>query len=170
MGFMERELLLLGLLRHQDMHGYQLAEFINRDLASCTDLKKSTAYFLLGKMTERGWISEEVIEQSTRPDRRVFRITAQGEAEFQRLLRENLSTYSPARFADDIGLAFLDALPPAEARDLLNQRRAALAAAQEQAQAIPAHHGSLNLVIEHQARHLAAEIDWLDEVIGRLGG
>ena len=31
---MDRELLLLGLLRRSDMHGYQLHEFIERDLAT----------------------------------------------------------------------------------------------------------------------------------------
>lgn len=165
---MERELLLLGLLRQQDMHGYQLAEFINRDLAYCTDLKKPTAYFLLNKMTEAGWIRREIVEQSSRPDRQVYRITPEGEAAFQQMLRANLSSYDPARFANDVGLAFLDALPRAEARDHLLRRRPSLAAALEQARAAPAHSGSLHLVIEHQQRHLASELEWLDEVITRL--
>ena len=47
---MERELLLLGVLRQGEMHGYQLHDFIERSLAFCTDLKKPTAYFLLDKM------------------------------------------------------------------------------------------------------------------------
>ena len=35
---MERELLLLGFLRRENMHGYKLNEFIERDMAACTDL------------------------------------------------------------------------------------------------------------------------------------
>jgi len=54
---MNRELLLLGLLRQSEMHGYKIIEFIERDLAICTDLKKPTAYFLLDKMAQNGWIS-----------------------------------------------------------------------------------------------------------------
>ena len=49
---MERQLLLLGLLRREDMHGYRLNEFIERDMAFCTDVKKPTAYYLLDKLAE----------------------------------------------------------------------------------------------------------------------
>ena len=47
---MDDKLLLLGILRRQEMHGYQLFEFIDRDLAACTNLKKPTAYYLLNRM------------------------------------------------------------------------------------------------------------------------
>ncbi len=167
-GTTERELLLLGLLRQQDMHGYQLHEFIQRNLATCTDLKKPTAYFLLGKMAEAGWIAEKRSRMGNRPPRRVFHLTAKGEAAFQRLLRQNLAQWAQASFASDIGLAFVGALPPAEALELLGQRRAALEEARADAQAAPPHKGSLHWVIEHQARHLAAELEWLDEVMARL--
>jgi DNA-binding PadR family transcriptional regulator len=37
----------LGLLRQASMHGYQLLDFIERYLSTCTDLKKPTAYLAL---------------------------------------------------------------------------------------------------------------------------
>ena len=166
---MERELLLLGLLRRADMHGYQLHEFINQNMASCIDLKKPTAYFLLEKMAEKDWITQTEIQEGNRPPSRVYQVKAEGERVFQRLLRENLGQHQAARFTGDIGLTFLDALPPIEARDLLRVRRAALAEELETVRAIPVHSGSSQLVIEHRARHLQTELDWLDEVIGRLG-
>lgn len=167
---MDRELLLLGLLRREDMHGYQLHEFINQNLSSCVDLKKPTAYFLLDKMAEAGWILEVEEQQAgNRPARHVYHLTPEGEAVFQRLLRENLSTYHSPRFPSDIGLAFLDALKPSEAITLLNRRRDSIAAELANAMAVPAHPGSSQLVIEHLVRHLRTEIDWLDEVIARLG-
>ncbi|MCB9453179.1 MAG: helix-turn-helix transcriptional regulator [Anaerolineaceae bacterium] len=165
---MERELLLLGLLRHNHMHGYELHEFINRDLASCTDLKKPTAYYLLDKMAAKGWITQTEEQEGSRPPRRVYQLTAEGEAAFQRLLRENLVAYHQARFAGDIGLAFVDALEPEEARTLLQRRRDTLAGELAATRHIPLHHGTLQLVIEHQIRHLKAELEWLDEVLGRL--
>lgn len=168
---MERELLLLGLLRHGDMHGYQINEFINRDMVFCTDLKKPTAYYLLDKMASAGWIVERddtSEHESNRPPRRVYSLTAEGEATFQRLLRENLASYYPVRFVGDVGIAYMDALEPGEAHALLLQRRAALAAEQTAIMSVPMHSGSLQLVIDHQARHLAAELDWLDEIIARL--
>jgi DNA-binding PadR family transcriptional regulator len=49
---MDRQLLLLGLLRRQEMHGYQLNEFIEEKMHSCIDLKKPTAYYLLDKLAQ----------------------------------------------------------------------------------------------------------------------
>jgi DNA-binding PadR family transcriptional regulator len=158
------------MLRRQEMHGYQLYEYIDQALAACTDLKKPTAYYLLAKMAEDGWITEEVGQEGNRPPRKVYRLTAQGEAEYQRRLRENLSAYQPVSFAGDIGLAFLDGIAPDEALELLSQRRAALAEALDQLMAAPEHRGSLQLAIEHQRRHLAGELAWLDMVMEHVRG
>jgi DNA-binding PadR family transcriptional regulator len=165
---MEPKLLLLGLLRQHGMHGYQLYEFIERDLSICTDLKKSTAYFLLGKMAEDGWIEETQDQEGNRPPRRVYTLTERGEAEYRRLLCENLSAYAPAIFAGDAGLAFIDTLEPLEARELLMERRQRMANALASLAAAPLHAGSLQLVIDHRRRHLQAELEWLDGLLERL--
>ena len=165
---MEPKLLLLGLLRQHGMHGYQLYEFIERDLSVCTDLKKSTAYFLLGKMAEDGWIEDNQAQEGNRPPRRVYTLTERGEAEYQRLLRHNLSAYAPAVFAGDAGLAFIDSLDRQEARDLLIERRQRMADALADLEAVPLHVGSLQYVINHRRRHLQAELEWLDGLLERL--
>lgn len=146
------------------MHGYQLVEFIDRYLASCTDLRKSTAYYLLNKLAAEGLIDEEENQEGNRPPRRVYSLTPTGEAEFQRLLRLNLAAYQPVSFTSDIGLAFLEDIEPGEALKLLDQRREALQASLEDVRRVPPHRGSLQFVVEHQAHHLQAEIDWLDGV------
>jgi DNA-binding PadR family transcriptional regulator len=165
---MENKLLLLGLLRRQEMHGYQLFEFIDRDLAYCTDLKKPTAYYLLNKMAQDGWIEEEMIQDGNRPPRRVYRMAPAGEAAYQRLLRESLQSYSPITFKGDVGLAFTDDLNPGEARRLLELRRAALQADLAEVQATPPHAGGIQWVIDHQIYHLQTELKWLDEIFARL--
>jgi DNA-binding PadR family transcriptional regulator len=166
---MDDRLLLLGLLRSQQMHGYQLYEFIGGELSVCTDLKKPTAYYLLNKMAQDGWIEERSEQEGNRPPRKVYHLTEQGQAAFERLLRENLASYSSPSFPADMGLAFLDALPPGEARALLEQRRAGLAARLAAVQNAPVHQGALQLLIEHQQRFLTSELAWLDEVLGWLG-
>lgn len=165
---MERELLLLGLLRRQDMHGYKLHEFIDSTMAMCVDLKKSTAYYLLDKMEKAGLVAQSTEQIGNRPLRRVYTLTDKGEARFQELLRDNLRAHLPARFNGDIGLAFLDELPATEAISLLEQRRSQLVAVLEEAQATPSHQGSLQFVVEHQRFHLESELDWLDTVLARL--
>jgi DNA-binding PadR family transcriptional regulator len=157
---MDKQLLLLGLLRQRSRHGYEMAEYIERALASCVDLKKPTAYFLLDKMTAAGWL--------THRSQRVYQLTAEGEAQFQTLLRDNLAHFSDSTFPGDIGLIFVDALPRSEALALLARRRAALLARQAEVQAAPPHPGPVQWSIDHLRRHLQAELDWLDDVIADL--
>jgi DNA-binding PadR family transcriptional regulator len=165
---MERELLLLGILRQMRMYGYQLHEFIERDLSSCTDLKKATTYFLLDKMAKKGWISQIEEREGNRPPRQVYEITPEGEQVFQRLLRENLRTHTSARFAGDIGIAYADSLPAHELQELLALRRKALVEELEIARAVPEHQGSIQLLLEHRVVHLQAELAWLDTIINRF--
>jgi DNA-binding PadR family transcriptional regulator len=170
---MYRELLLLGVLRQRQMHGYELHEFINRDLAFCTDIKKPTAYHLLQKIAKEGWIIEipEPNPPTNRPPRTVYQLTDTGEATFLAYLRQNLATYSPSYFNGDVGIAFIEALPTDEACALLEQRKIALTEAYN---ALNHPHGEahgkggMSLIIEHQKRHLSTELTWLDEVIARI--
>jgi len=166
---MNRELLLLGLLRQQQMHGYELHEFINTRLTTCTDLKKSAAYYLLKKMETDGWLEQETTRQGNRPPRQVYRLTPAGEAVFQRLLREHLGRHHRVHLTDDISLAFLDALPPDEALALLRKRRTSLQADLERAEQAPGHlQGGMSLLLEHWRHHLLSELHWLDSLIRRM--
>jgi len=163
-----RELLFLGLLRHQKMHGYQLNEFIQQDLAVCTDIKKPTAYYLLNKMKERGWITQSSEQIGNRPLRRVYQITPTGETVFQSMLRESMQQYTPTYIEDDIPLAFLDELTPKESSTLLETRKDQLLAELEIMQNTPVHPGTVQWMLEHRLRHLETELVWMDEVLSRL--
>jgi DNA-binding PadR family transcriptional regulator len=165
---MNRELLLLGLIRQSEMHGYRIIEFIERDLAICTDLKKPTAYFLLDKMAQNGWISWTEERDGNRPPRRIYQITPEGEGQFQTLLRESLAHYEPVKFTDDIALAFSEVLSPAERLDLLSKRRQVLQARLEAVRSTPSHPGMAQFVIDHQCVHLESELRWMDELIERI--
>ena len=165
---MERELLLLGLLRQSGMHGYKIIEFIERDLAMCTDLKKPTAYFLLDKMAQSGWILWTEEREGNRPPRRIYQITDEGETQFQKLLHESLAKYEPHKFTDDIALAFSDGLPQTEMLKLLGQRRDALQIVVETTRLIPPHQGFVQLMIDHQLVHLESELRWMDMLLTRI--
>ena len=165
---MEREILLLGILRRHEMHGYQLNELIDRHLGTGVQLKKPTAYRLLNRMADAGWVTHREEREGHRPPRRVYTITSQGEAAFQQLLRESLADYKPAEFRSDITLAFLDALPVEEALPLLRQRRSTIESLLQTMRADDKHHGGFQVVIEHRIRHLSTELEWLDDVIDRI--
>jgi len=162
---MERELLLLGLLRQHEMHGYELHGFIERVMSTCVDLKKATAYFLLDKMTRAGWVSVSETREGKRPARKTYQLTAAGVAEFHRQLRDNLGGFNAAKTGDDVGLAFMDALEPAEVLALLTQRRARVSEQLAEYQHAPQHAGSLQLLIDHQVHYLKSELEWVNTVI-----
>ena len=90
---MERKLLLLGLLRSQEMHGYQINELIDAHLGTSIQLKKPTVYKLLATMVDDGWIRYYEEQEGNYPTRRVYQITPEGEEAFQRLLRQSLADY-----------------------------------------------------------------------------
>jgi len=165
---MERELLLLGFLRREQAHGYRLNEFIERDMAACTDIKKPTAYFLLDKMAKQGWITMRETREGNRPPRRVYRVTAKGETLYQKLLRENLGSFIAAKFPGDVGLAYADDLEAAEVLPLLAERRATLVAQLEEIRQVPQHVGTLQLIVDHQLFHLENEVQWLDQVMAQF--
>ncbi len=166
---MERKLLLLGVLRMREMYGYQLNEFIDRHLQTSIQLKKPTAYNLLNKMADDGWISHREEQEGNRPPRRVYAITPQGEAAFQQLLRESLADYQPAEFRSNIALAFLEAIPAEEAVALLQKRRSIIEGLLEPIHTFGDQHtGGFQLMIDHQKRYLSAELEWLDEVMARI--
>lgn len=165
---MERELLLLGMLRTQAMHGYQLHELMRDHLSESIQINKATTYSLLNKMARDGWVSYIEEQAGNRPLRRVYSITEDGEATFQRLVRESLARYKPMDYLGSIALAFLEILPPIEAVGLLRQRRTAIERLLQTTQSSADDHGGSMLIIEHHVRHLVVELEWLDEVIEHI--
>ncbi|WP_299025402.1 helix-turn-helix transcriptional regulator [uncultured Thermanaerothrix sp.] len=162
------ELLLLGLLRRGPMHGYALNKWITHNWGACTALKKPTAYYLLSKMAHRGWITWDKDSTGHGPQRRVYRLTPTGEVAFWNLLRKNLGTYQPVYFAGDVGLSFLDVLPPDEARFLLQNRQQQVQTRRQALEKAPTHTGTAALALEHQRYHLAAEERWLEHLLEHL--
>lgn len=163
----ERELLLLGLLRKREMHGYQLSEFMETHLGLFFDIKKATAYNLLGKMEEKGWVTSREEQAGKRPPRRVFAITPEGEELFQNLLRGALPEYRRAAFPGNVPILFMDALPTHELEDLLDQRRDAI---RERLVALETHLDHVDHpLFDHQLMILKAELSWLESLLEGLG-
>ncbi|MEM7134322.1 MAG: PadR family transcriptional regulator [Chloroflexota bacterium] len=173
---MERKLLLLGLLRNQEMHGYRLNEHLESRAGMPIVLKKPTAYNLLAKMEQDGWVAYREEQEGNRPPRRVYEITSLGEAAFQALLREELSAYKPAEFPSVVSLSFLDLLSGTEAATLLSQRREQIADKLDEINAVvekhtPAEHaGSMSIPLMYMQRYYSSELELLDEVIQQFGG
>ena len=165
---MERKLLLLGMLRTNDMHGYQINELIDAHLGTSIHITNPTVYKLLSDMVEEGWIKYQEEQEGNYPPRRVYKITPDGEEVFQHLLRQSLADYHPTSHLSNIGILYLDALPREEAAALLHERREEIERFAQRIQLDEEHQGGFRLMLAYHVRLLTTELEWLDEVISQL--
>lgn len=159
----ERVLLLLGMLRVQSQHGYQINEFIERALGRVTDMKKPTAYAILERLSRGGYVTVRSEQEGSRPPRKVYAITPSGEQLYHELLRTHLAAPQRTPAAGGIALMFLDDLPVDERVELVRRRLRALDELIGTYEVAPKHgHGlGVDLAIEQQRHILRAEREWL---------
>ncbi|GLU48403.1 PadR family transcriptional regulator [Nocardiopsis ansamitocini] len=117
-------LLVLGLVvGHGTTHGYAIHhELVLWDADKWANVKWGSIYHALRQLTKEGKLAS-VEDPSGRVD---YRITDEGHEAFMLLLRGALSDGGAHADLLSAGLAFLTALPRAEAIALLERRRAAL--------------------------------------------
>lgn len=167
----DRSLLLLGMLKAQRGHGYQVHEFIEKNLARVADMKKATAYATLDKLAKEGLVDATQEQVGNRPPRKVYALTAAGEERFAALLRQRLRAADDARLSSDVAVMFLDEMGREEAckvmQERLVERRSQLAIYE----AAPAHGMGVgvDLAVEHVRAHLRADCAWLEVALVQLG-
>jgi PadR family transcriptional regulator, regulatory protein AphA len=98
------EFALLGTLMSGPMHGYEIMRFINTELGSTWHISTSQLYVLLKKLEKQDLLYSSVELQETRPSKRVFTLSPEGEKIFLRWL------HSPTEHARDIRIEFLTKL------------------------------------------------------------
>lgn len=166
---MERELLVLGLLMSQSQHGYQINEFIDRNLGQVSNMRKSTAYSILKRLEKAGLVQSSTAQEGNRPIRQVYTITEEGEERFVTLLRKSLTKTDDTVPAGNIGIMFLDHLSLDEVIDCLSQRlrkvEETLAAYSKMGSHGPEFGLGVDLALQRQARLIEADHDWLVETI-----
>ncbi len=158
-------LLLLGLLKNQAQHGYQLNDFIEKNLARVTNLKKATAYALLERLHESGLVAVKLEREGNRPPRKVYAITQSGETEFLELLRTELSHAEPISSPESTALMFMTELEPSERIACLNTRLEKLNIYIANLENIPTHKSAVNFALERQMVLLRADRNWLMGVL-----
>ena len=72
------DFLVLSLLRHAPLHGYELSKLIESRSGGVVQFQVSSLYPLLYRMEERGWIKGKWIEKAGQRRRRYYNITAAG--------------------------------------------------------------------------------------------
>jgi len=84
--FMSLEYAILGFLNHRPLSGYDLKKIFDTSVRHFWPADQSQIYRTLTRLTESGWTTLEVVEQTERPDRKVYHITGAGREELHRWL------------------------------------------------------------------------------------
>jgi DNA-binding PadR family transcriptional regulator len=170
------KLVILGLLRDQPLHGYEIKRIIEDHMGDWTSIAFGSIYFALDKLTGEGFLENIGVEQDgARPSRKIYQITQVGREEFLRLLRETWEHSERQYFAIDIGIFFMDALPQAEIKDYLRKRITAL---EEVVRHLDTHQAEqLNtpdvprlaeIIFAHSVVHTRAELAWLKDTLTKV--
>lgn len=118
--------LCLGVLTFQEASGYEIKKMVEEDVFNhFIDASYGSIYPALTKMLEEGLVTVRAEEQTGKPDKKVYAITAQGRAELARALAVDpvndkfkseflfqilLKEYLPATHISDIYQAQMDYL------------------------------------------------------------
>lgn len=89
--------IILGLLWARPMSGYDIKQTFDRAIASYWNAGNSQIYTTLKNLHRAALVEVEVIVQTSRPNRKVYRLTETGQAELNRWLQESV----PDRFTKD---------------------------------------------------------------------
>jgi DNA-binding PadR family transcriptional regulator len=156
---------LLALVATEPSHGYQLRARLELALGPLADaLNQGQVYVTLNRLEKAGLLVSERVGQVDRPDRKVYELTAAGQARVGEWLEDtSWPKPAPAEFhlklvaAAAAGLADPVRLVDAQRHELL----AGLAAAQRAALAEP--DGSVAaLLLEGVVLRLQADLRWLE--------
>ena len=131
------ELAILGLLKNEPMHGYQLKKNLESTLGAAWQPSFGSLYPALRRLERSGAVAKVVVEERTarrnrrgsdRADRtrrrKVYQITDLGETAFRELLERDDGASEDRAFS--LKLAFCRYMPPEERVVLFERRRAHL--------------------------------------------
>ncbi|TDC35410.1 PadR family transcriptional regulator [Micromonospora sp. 15K316] len=117
-------LAVLSALVQRPMHPYEIATTLRAwGKEQDMEIKWGSFYTVIRNMDRHGLIEAvESVRAGRRPERTVYRITDEGQAELRDWARELVSTPEPEHHRFRAGLSVLAVLPPDEAVTLLRQR------------------------------------------------
>jgi DNA-binding PadR family transcriptional regulator len=117
------ELVVLGLLAEEAMHGYDLLErFRQRSMGFWVEIGKASVYQALARLERKGSIAGRDRQSVSGPDRRVYRITRSGRARLDAGLAERFGVLAPYEDEAGTALGFADLLSAGEVRAALDAR------------------------------------------------
>lgn len=117
------ELAILGVLKEQPMHGYELRHYLSFIVGHIWQLSYGTLYPALRRLEKRGELTKQTIRDGRGPAKHVYALTDQGQATFLEMMG---AVASPTEISDPhkftLRLIFFRYLPTEKRQELLGQR------------------------------------------------
>ncbi len=177
---MSLEFAILGFLNYKPFTGYELKKMFDTSVRHFWSADQSQIYRTLAKLTADGLAEVEVVEQTTRPDRKLYHITSAGQARFVDWLRGPfpneearsgplVQVFFSARLTDDEILVKFETAAEIF-RTLLERYASVPPQAQEAMQQVPSprEHYFWMQTLDLGNRTMRAQLDWAEAVIADL--
>lgn len=168
------KIILLGLLMNGPKHGYQISLYIKEIMSRLARLTSGSIYYHLKMLEKEGLVERTTSKAGNRPERQIYTITEAGINEFKRMAEANLFISHRPVWAFNCSIFFLRHLDGAKARQALERRinRLERELAEVRGMKIVAQELGLAFhlisLIDHGLVHLAAEVKWMQELLGQL--
>lgn len=159
---------LLGLLRDEPHHGYDLKHLLDRYFAPDRPVAFAQVYATLSRLEARGRVVLDGVERVEGPDRHRYAITEEGRAELDRWISVPLEPepHLQAALFTKVVLAILagrDVIPIVDAERHAHIERMRELTAVRRNGPLP-----LALLADYAVFHLEADLRWLDLTAARV--
>jgi DNA-binding PadR family transcriptional regulator len=166
---------VLGLLTFADgMSGYDVLKLAEQSIGHFWAPAKSHVYSELRRLATDGYATERRVEQSSRPNKRIYSITPEGRAALERWLTEAPMVPAPVKSIVTLKVFFGHLIPApaltAQIRDVRRRTEEHLAELRVIEDQIKDDEALLYpyLTLKAGLAHVQADIDWTDEVLAEL--
>jgi DNA-binding PadR family transcriptional regulator len=166
----KNELVVLGLLNQEPMHGYQLYhEIENRNMETWAQVNLASIYNTLDRLRKEKMVEAKKEKPGKMPEREVFHITTRGRKKLSSLVEEAISDSRMSENNFCVGVAFLFGLSQKKALESLETRKKNLKKIEEHLQMLKKdfeHQLPFNwkFILSHGIDHLRMEIGMLDDL------
>lgn len=165
---------LLGFVRQQPLHGYEIFQRLHATTALGLDWawKQSQVYAELERLEQEGYLASVVEAQGLRPPRKVFSLTSAGTAAFESWLASPVAHARDFQLEFPVKFYFARQEGAAVARALLARQQAAceewLATLDAQAKSKETGAGYTQLVQQFRSSQIATILAWLASCAAQL--
>ena len=114
------DLIVLGIVKKESLSAYDIQKIVEyRNISKWVKISTPSIYKKVIQLEEKGYIKGNIVKEGNMPEKAVYSITEEGDAEFERLMM-GISTQPVNIFLDfNAVIVNLESLPPENQKECL---------------------------------------------------